>query len=407
VLKILHTADWHIGKNLHKVPMQDQFILFFDWLLETIKNEDINVLLVSGDIFDYANPAAEDRRMYYSFLKRLVESETTIIITGGNHDSAGFLNAPKEILSELDIKVVGEATEDIEDEIIEIKNSKGEVELVVAAVPFLKDKDLRNRMLEAKFENRTEAIKEGIRKHYEELGQIIKTKYTGTPCIAMGHLYAVGSDPSESERDIHMGNQAAVGGHVFLDNFNYVALGHIHRPQIIGNNEFIRYSGSPVPLSFSEKKDQKSVVILSVDKGQILSPKVLPVPKTRNLLRIKGSIDEVSTKLKDLKNEYKLPTFVELVVTEQIFSALTIEQFEALKSLYEDHEEFVIIKSRIEFEQGAKDISSLFHESKGIQELKPMDVFMRKLEAEELSEENSNLLKEAFLELLEMVENED
>lgn len=407
MLKILHTADWHIGKNLHKVPMQDQFNLFFEWLLQTIKEEEINVVLVSGDIFDYANPAAEDRRIYYYFLKRLVDSKTKIIITGGNHDSAGFLNAPREILSELDINIIGEATEEIADEIIEVKGESGDLELLVAAVPFLKDKDLRHRLNEEKFENRTEAIREGIKKHYQELGKIIMSRHGKIPCIAMGHLYAVGSDPSESERDIHMGNQAAIGGHIFSHAFDYVALGHIHRPQLVGNNEFIRYSGSPVPLSFSEKKDQKSVVILSLENGQILAPKVLNVPKTRSLVRIAGSLLEADAKLQNFYNDYLLPSFVEVVVKEQTYSALAIEQFEALKSKYEDHEDFVIIKSRIEFKEGVKDISVLFHESKGIQELKPVDVFLKKLEAEDFGKERTDLLKEAFLELLEAIENED
>jgi exonuclease SbcD len=387
--------------------MQDQLSLFFDWLIETIALEKVDVLLVSGDVFDYANPAAEDRTLYYSFLKRLVDSETKIIITGGNHDSAGFLNAPKEVLKELDIDIIGEATEDIKDEVVEVKNAQGEVCLVVAAVPFLKDKDLRHRSSDQKFENRTEAIKEGIKMHYEKIGAYIKSNYEGLPCIAMGHLYAVGSDPSESERDIHMGNQAAVGASIFSEVFDYVALGHIHRPQVIGRNEFIRYSGSPVPLSFSEKKDEKSVVVLQIENAKINKPRIIRVPKTRKLLRVTGSIAELNESLSELKKEHLLPTFIEIVAKEPIYSSLAIEQFETLKSSFEQSEEFVIVKAKIEFEEGAKDISSLYHETQGIQELKPMDVFLRKLEVESLDNETATQLKEGFLELLEMIENED
>lgn len=402
----MHTADWHIGKNLHKVPMKDQFILFFDWLLEVISREAVDVLLVSGDVFDYANPSAEDRRLYYNFLKSLIDTKILVVITGGNHDSAGFLNAPRDILSTLDIKVVGEACASIEDELIPVKNKEGEVELLIAAVPFLKDKDLRNRKSDAKYENRTEAIRAGIRNHYLELVELIMKKHPGLPSIAMGHLYTIGADPSESERDIHMGNEAAVNSEIF-SGFDYVALGHIHRPQIIGKNEFVRYSGSPVPLSFSEKKDMKSVVILELTDGVFEAPRIIPVPKTRGLQRISGSLSELEAELKDFSNPYELPAFLEIILKEGAYSSTMIAAFEELKQNYSSDDRFTIVKSKVEFYVGAKDISSLFTSSKSIEDLKPAEVFKRKLESEDISTDEMKKLQSAFLVLLEMVENED
>ncbi len=250
-MKILHTADWHIGKVLHKRSLQDEFILFSEWLITTIIKEEIELLLVSGDIYDLANPSAKDRSMYFQLLRKLTELNIQIIITGGNHDSVGLLNAPKEILDVLDIHVIGGALDPIKEELIVIKNKKGDEELVIAAVPFLRDKDLRNAETDQQYANRTEAIREGIKAHYKTLATLCKEKYASLPALAMGHLYAIGADPSDSERDIHVGNAAAVDASIF-SGFDYVALGHIHRPQIIGKNEMVRYSGSPIALSFSE-----------------------------------------------------------------------------------------------------------------------------------------------------------
>ena len=185
-MKILHTADWHIGKILHKRSLQDEFILFSEWLLDTIKEESIELLLISGDVFDLANPSAKDRRLYYQLLRNLNELNIQIVITGGNHDSVGLLNAPKEILDVLNVHVIGGALDAIEDELIPIKNEAGEA-LIIAAVPFLRDKDLRNAETDELYKNRTEAIREGIKKHYQILANVCEDKYKGIPSIAMGH----------------------------------------------------------------------------------------------------------------------------------------------------------------------------------------------------------------------------
>ena len=157
-MKVLHTADWHIGKILHKHALKNEIQAFFNWLLDVISQEHVNLLLVSGDIFDLANPSSKDREIYYRFLSRLAATETQIIITGGNHDSINLLDAPKEILQHLSINVIGGAKENIEEELIEIHDAQGKLAAVVAAVPFLRDKDLRNMNTDKKYKNREEAV---------------------------------------------------------------------------------------------------------------------------------------------------------------------------------------------------------------------------------------------------------
>ena len=405
-MKILHTADWHIGKTLHKHSLQEELQLFFTWLLEQIKSQKIDVLLVSGDVFDLANPSAQDRKMYYQFLSELSHLNIKTIITGGNHDSAGFLNAPSKLLHAFDITVIGEAVENLENELIPIKNKNGQTEFVVAAVPFLKDKDLRNQQTDEKFKNRTEAIREGIKKHYNDLVTIAAKKYTNYPLIAMGHLYTIGVDPTESERDIHVGNAAAIDGHLF-ESFAYAALGHIHRPQIIAKNQMIRYSGSPIALSFSEKKDQKSIVILEYKDKKFLIPEIINVPKSRELKRISGTLEKVRNELQEYTPDFPLPSFVEIEIIEPNFSTVILSEVENLRSEFEEKGTFSILKSKTTFGTGAKNAADLFESGENIEDLKPIDVFNKRIESEDLNEETLQHLRGAFQELLELIDQNE
>ncbi len=402
-MKILHTADWHIGKVLHKHSLVPELEMFLDWLLHYIESENIDVLLVSGDIFDIANPAVKDRGVYYQFLSRLIGSNTQVVITGGNHDSVGLIDAPQEILKHIKISVVGGAKKELKDELIEIYNEDGNIDLVVAAVPFLRDKDLRNLNSDLEFENRTEALRHGISQHYKALSDLCSELYPNIPALAMGHLYAKGVSTSESERDIHIGNAAAVESDIFPDRFGYVALGHIHRPQIIGGNPRIRYSGSPIALSFSEKEDQKCVLVTELKDGQFTNPEVVSVPKKRQLRKITGSFDEVKDKLEAYDPDFELESFVEIEVNEEEFSAALLSEVEQLIAEYTQSDKFSILKSKTTFQNGAIDTSDLFERGESIEDLKPIDVFEKLLENESLSDDKNSMITDAFIELLESI----
>ena len=205
-------------------------------------------------------------KLYYQFLTSLIGSSCRqVIITGGNHDYISTLEAPADVLSALNIQVIGGAKETISDELIEV-SINNELQCVVAAVPFLRDKDIREINASESYEEAKDAVNNGIVKHYQQLAEEAG-KYT-CPLIAMGHLYVQGASQSESERDIHIGNLAGLRVDSFPDKFDYVALGHIHRPQKF--KDTIRYSGSPLPLSFSERKDNKQVIVLSVEGKKIV-----------------------------------------------------------------------------------------------------------------------------------------
>lgn len=406
-MKILHTADWHIGKVLHKQSLQEEHKLFFDWLLKTIEEKEIDLLLISGDIFDLANPAAKDRGLYYNFLSQLVGTDTTVIITGGNHDSIGVLNAPSEVLTRLKIHVIGGATEDPRDELIEIKDDADQLQVVVAAIPYLRDRDLRHNDASHKQSTRVEAIRAGIKKHYDTLAALSKDLYPKVPLIGMGHLYTKGSITSESEREIQVGNTAVIEAKHFSDAYAYMALGHIHRPQVIDKNEYIRYSGAPIALSFSERSDDKIVLIVTVEDGKVLSPNAVPVPKFRELKKVSGSLEKVTKQLDGYKNDAPLPTFIEIEVNEHNFSTQVLAQVENLITLYKSDDRFIILKSKVNFEQGSKDTADLFTSGTNVEDLSPQEVFQRKLDSENVTTEEQATLKEAFSELLEYVHEQE
>jgi exonuclease SbcD len=294
-MRILHTADWHLGARLVERDRLPEHAAFLDWLIDTLRNEKIDALLVSGDVFDAANPPQDAVALYFDFLKRLADLKTVkAVITGGNHDSASHLNAPRELLKRFDVHVFGHAGEN---NVVDLGGA------VVAAVPFLRERDLRQATAGETITAVHEQVRAAIRAHYATQLAACRDLAQGRLVIAMGHLTVLGATTSDSERDIHIGKLGAVGADLF-NGFDYTALGHLHRPQKVAGIETIRYSGSPVALSFSEAADAKSVVILDLQNhspapillptkaldrqengGRRIEIQTLPIPATRQLIR--------------------------------------------------------------------------------------------------------------------------
>lgn len=294
-MRILHTADWHLGARLVERDRLPEHAAFLEWLIETLQSEKIDALIVSGDVFDAANPPQDAVALYFDFLKRLADLKTVqAVITGGNHDSASHLNAPRELLKRFDVHVFGHAGEN---NVVDLGGA------VVAAVPFLRERDLRQAAAGETVTAVHEQVRAAIRAHYAAQRAACRELAQGRPVIAMGHLTVLGATTSDSERDIHIGNLDAVGADIF-EGFDYSALGHLHRPQKVAGIETIRYSGSPIPLSFSEAADAKSVVIIETqnhsavpillsssapDRQQHgdsrISIRTVPIPTTRQLVR--------------------------------------------------------------------------------------------------------------------------
>jgi len=404
-MKILHTSDWHLGRSLYNKKRYDEFEAFLTWLAEFITNEKIDALLVAGDIFDTTTPGNRAQEIYYRFLGQISSTNCrNVVIIGGNHDSPSFLEAPKNILQSLNIHVVGSVTENIQDEIILLKNKMGLTEAMVCAVPFLRDRDIRTAEAGESPGDKTQNLLLGIANHYKEvvsMAQQLQDKQNPVPLIGMGHLFTRNAQTSEGDgvRELYIGTIAHVDGDSISEGFDYMALGHLHMAQTVGNNNNIRYSGSPISMSFAEADHDKKVIVVDFDKKS-LSITEHSIPIFQKLISIVGDLDAVSEKINELKAE-ECSAWLEVEITRQTTAANITSHFEEL--LKESNLEILRIKN--------KTIADLaltpMKENESLESLDDADVFVRCLDAFEINEEERPVLMETYKEALFSMSNAD
>jgi exonuclease SbcD len=307
-MRVLHTADWHLGQRFqHGYERLDEHRCFLDWLLATIEEECVEVLVVAGDVFDTGNPAAAARRLYYQFLARLQASATChdVVIVGGNHDSADTLNASGTLLKALRVHVVGGVPARFEDQCLLLPHGAATPRLAVAAVPFLRDADVRYLVPGESAAERETRLRDGIAAHYHRVADLLSDyREQGIPVLATGHLFAAGcgDNDASTERPLSIGSLGQITADAFPADFDYVALGHLHRPQVVGQRAHIRYSGSPIPLSFSETDHPQQVLLLTFEGVGCPQIQALNVPCERRLVRFRGSLEEVMEQLQQYDN---------------------------------------------------------------------------------------------------------
>ena len=297
-MRILHTADWHIGHRLYERNRIEEHRQFLKWLLATIQEHEVDVLVVSGDVFDTALPASEATGLYYQFLFQLYkESDAQAVITAGNHDSPRHLAAPREFLKMGRIHVVGEIDsrfEGFEDCVITLHSRAGDKPkdaVTIAAIPYLSESELLPHIsFEAEVE-RAERYREATKQLYE---QCVAQMPSHLPRILMGHLVVHGGEESGSERVVQIGGASLVRPSDFPKGVDYVALGHLHRPQsIYGADCPIRYSGSPLPMTFKEAEYAKKVYLVDFTETADTQLTEINVPVFKELCRVKGNYDQV------------------------------------------------------------------------------------------------------------------
>ncbi len=298
-MRVLHTADWHLGQHfLTGQERSTEQQAFLDWLLLTVQAQAIDTLVIAGDIFDTQSPSYTAQEQYYTFLVRMQATGCRdIVVVGGNHDSPTMLNASRQLLRQLRIHVVGGVPTDPAEQVLHLAGPDGRPGLVVCAVPFLRDRDIRLAVAGESPDDRQIRIRQSIAGHYAALSEMDVVRHLreqDVPVLATGHLYAAGGEAREgAERDVHIGGLGLVGAEHFPAAFDYVALGHLHRPQVVGGRAHIRYSGSPVPLSFTEADDRQQVLLLEFKGAGAPTITALPVPVARRLQRFHGTLDEV------------------------------------------------------------------------------------------------------------------
>jgi len=406
-MKILHTADWHLGRSLYGRKRYEEFSLFLDWLIQTIEEQKVDVLLIAGDVFDTTTPSNRAQELYYRFLCRISTSCCRhVVVIAGNHDSPTFLNAPKELLRVLNVHVVGSMTDSLDDEVIVLYRDENP-EAIICAVPYLRDKDIRTVEPGETVDDKNAKLVEGLKKHYADVCAIAEKKrneftsvgHLDIPIVAMGHLFTAGGKAGDGVRELYVGSLAHVGAEVFPSSIDYLALGHLHVSQTVAKIDHIRYCGSPIPIGFGEASHQKKVVLIEFNG---LTPNILefPVPCFQQLVRIVGSLDDIQKKLKELKKE-ESSAWLEIEYTgSNIISDLS-EMLD--ETLADSKIEIRRIKNRPVMDRVILTLS----EDETLDDLDTGDVFIRCMDASKVSDEEREMLTASYNEIIKSIHEKD
>ncbi|PHV49979.1 exonuclease SbcCD subunit D [Janthinobacterium sp. BJB301] len=305
-MRLLHTSDWHLGQTLHNYERGYEHQRFLDWLLDTLVAEQVDVLLVAGDVFDNANPSAASQKQLYVFLQqaRARLPALQLVVVAGNHDSAGRLEAPGPLLAAHGTHVVGHVLRgddgqiDLEHLLLPLTGSDGQVQAWCLAVPFLRPGDVPR--LPAG--DTQDAYLGGIALLYRQLADLaLARRQPGQAIIAMGHCHMVGGEMSnDSERRIVIGGTEMLPSGIFDTAIAYAALGHLHKAQAVGGQQHIRYCGSPIPLSFAEVNYRHQVLCLDIDGEQLREVRAIEVPRAVPLLRVPATPAPIAEVLEQL-----------------------------------------------------------------------------------------------------------
>ena len=325
-MKIIHTSDWHLGARLHEEDRSAEHVAFLEWLLEQIKAERPDALLVAGDVFDTTAPSASAMKAYHSFVVRAYSEAgcRNIVITGGNHDSPSWLGMSRQILECVGTTVVPAGEDEPERECVLVERD-GHPALAIAAIPYLRESELANLVRqEDETRSHDELVRAGFAEHCRRVVAAARAKAGDAPVVMMGHCVISGSRLSDdvSERQRGVLSDTVVGGVKSVDfdalpSVDYLALGHLHVPQRVAGRNAARYSGSPIPMSFSEAGTQKQILVVTLGEksGDAVRVEERPIPCFHALARVVGSPEAVLARLEELACA-GVPTYVEVSVSE-------------------------------------------------------------------------------------------
>ncbi len=402
-MHLIHTSDWHLGHRFHGRYRHAEQAAFLEWLADYIDGHQVDILLVAGDIFDTSTPGSRALTLYYRFLHRLAASSCRhVVVIAGNHDSPSLLEAPRELLQQLHIHVIGTVTPELDKELLLLDDEHGQPELLVGAVPFLRDRDIRTAQAGESLEDKGQKRRQGIIDHYQQLcaraEALRQVGETTLPLVVMGHLFVAGGRTVEGDgvRELALGGLDRVEGNHFPASIDYLALGHLHLGQRVQGSETRRYSGAPLPMGFNEAGQEKMILALEIE-ARTISVKPVPIPIFQELAVLRGDLPNLLVQLEEVRRTQ--PTaWVDLHyqgadlipnLREQLHEAVAGSKLELLRirtaSLY----------NRTLAESLA---------SETLNELEVDEVFERCLELHAITEEQRLLLRSAFCEITQALE---
>ncbi|MBE5213820.1 exonuclease subunit SbcD [Pectobacterium quasiaquaticum] len=409
-MRIIHTADWHLGQYFYTKSRAAEHQAFLNWLIVQVEQHQVDAIIVAGDIFDNGSPPSYAREMYYSFVVALQRTGCQLIVLGGNHDSVAMLNESRELLACLNTQVIACASDDPAQQVLLLENRQRQPRALLCAIPFLRPRDVLTSKAGQSGDEKQLALQEAITAHYQQCYQLACQKRDELglplPIIATGHLTTIGATPSESVRDIYIGTLDAFPAQAFPPA-DYIALGHIHRPQRVTQSEHIRYSGSPIPLSFDELNSEKSVCLVSFAPDALpqTPPQIdiLPIPMTQPMQLIKGSLSDIEQQLATFKNyQGDKPVWLDIEINTQDYLS---DMQKRIQAMTENLPVEVLLLRRTR-EQRLQAITRQDKET--LNELSVHDVFERRLVTEtDMEDSRQQRVRTLFNQVIDELENSE
>lgn len=399
-MRILHTSDWHLGQHFMGKTRQAEHQAFCAWLLEQVRAHDVDVLLIAGDVFDTGAPPSYAREQYYRLVVELRDAGCAQVVLGGNHDSPAMLGESRSLLAQLGTQVVPSVGVDLAEQVLVLNDRTGQPGAVLCAIPFIRPRDVLASQAGQSAQDKQQSLQQAIAEHYRALYELAASKRDELgltlPIIATGHLTTVGASASESVREIYVGSLEAFPTSAFPPA-DYIALGHIHRPQKVGGLEHIRYSGSPIALSFDEARQQKEVLLLTFEGATLQSITPLPVPVFQPMASLRGSLKELAGAIAEVaaQGTPERPVWLEVQVSSDDYLS---DLQSRINALCEGHPVEVL---RIRRERGNAAASLASEARETLDELSVEDVFARRLQQETLEEEDAQRLQGLYRQVLE------
>ncbi len=398
-MRILHTSDWHLGQNFYSKSRAAEHQAFLDWLLASAQEHDVDAIIVAGDIFDTGSPPSYARALYNRFVVQLQQTRCRLVVLAGNHDSVATLNESRDILAFLNTTVVANAGH--APFILPLRD--GTPGAIFCPVPLLRPRELLTSQAGHSGGEKQLLLLSAISDYYQQQYQLA-CELRGDralPIIASGHLTTVGASKSDAVREIYIGTLDAFPASRFPPA-DYIALGHIHRAQVVGGCEHIRYSGSPIPLSFDETGKNKSVNLVTFANGCLTDVTPLIVPVTQPLAVLKGDFASISAQLNQWQNNDQQPSaWLDIEVTSDEYMHDIQRKIQAQTETL-PVEVLLVRRSRAQ-----RDRILAGAQRETLSELQVEDVFARRLALETLEATQQQRLEQLFNETLHSLNGED
>lgn len=402
-MRLLHTSDWHLGQSFMNHSREREHTALIDWLLEQVQVQQVDAVLIAGDIFDTGTPPSYARALYYRLIAELHRLNVALLLLGGNHDSVSVLGESLPLLQHLQTTVIASTGSAAQHLVTLPQRASGQPGCIVCALPFIRPRDVLHSQAGQSAQDKQRSLQAAIQDTYAQVFAAAQARQAAhlqahgvrLPIVATGHLTTVGASSNESVREIYVGALEAFPTTAFPPA-DYIALGHIHKPQKVGGLEHIRYSGSPIALGFDEARQTKEVLLVELGADGLSSVTPLPTPVCQALVSASGNLASLPATLRALaaQGTAEHPAWLEVTVQDDDYLPDLAPRIEAMV------QDLPLEVLRVKRQRGTATPGLWAEDAASLHELSPREVFARRLAQETLPAELEAALRARYDSLL-------